>query len=136
MAVILAALAWSPSQLNAIGVEAFKVGQPVIAPESTTTTTTQIDPLDEMVQLIEPQLVRLRWCESTDNYEAVDASRMYRGAYQFDRSTWNGVAERWAPNLVGQDPAQAEPGHQDRMAAALHSERGWQPWPHCGRGLP
>jgi hypothetical protein len=59
----------------------------------------------------------------------------YRGAYQFDTRTWNSVASRWFPHLVGADPATAAPGDQDAMVRALFAERGWAPWPICGRGL-
>lgn len=77
----------------------------------------------------------LRQCESNGNYAITNPSGRYRGAYQFDRPTWNSVAERYAPNLVGVDPAAASPADQDGMAYALWSERGAQPWPHCGRHL-
>jgi len=77
----------------------------------------------------------LRQCESNGNYAITNPSGKYRGAYQFDRSTWNSVAERHAPNLVGVDPAAASPADQDAMAFALYIERGASPWPHCGRHL-
>jgi len=77
----------------------------------------------------------LRQCESNGDYTITNPSGRYRGAYQFDRSTWNSVAERHAPQLVGIDPAAASPADQDAMAYALYSERGPRPWPHCGRHL-
>jgi len=77
----------------------------------------------------------LRQCESNGIYAITNPSGKYRGAYQFDRSTWNSVAERYAPNLVGVDPAAASPADQDGMAFALYTERGASPWPHCGRHL-
>lgn len=77
----------------------------------------------------------LRDCESNGNYAITSRSGTYRGAYQFDRSTWNSVAERHAPHLVGVDPAAAAPADQDAMALALYTERGSRPWPHCGRHL-
>ncbi|MFN7150862.1 MAG: transglycosylase family protein, partial [Microthrixaceae bacterium] len=52
----------------------------------------------------------LRRCESGGNYGAVSSSGTYRGAYQFSRSTWNSVASRSYPHLVGVDPAAAAPG--------------------------
>jgi hypothetical protein len=81
------------------------------------------------------QLYRLRWCESTDNYQAISPGGWYRGGYQFDYRTWNDVASRHYPWLVGFDPAAAEPYWQDAMARALFSERGRQPWPVCGRRI-
>jgi hypothetical protein len=77
----------------------------------------------------------LRQCESNGNYTITNPSGKYRGAYQFDRSTWNSVAERHDPSLVDVDPAAASPADQDAMALALYSERGARPWPHCGRHL-
>jgi hypothetical protein len=77
----------------------------------------------------------LRDCESNGNYSITNPSGRYRGAYQFDRSTWDSVASRSAPNLVGVDPAAASPADQDAMALALYTERGASPWPECGRHL-
>jgi hypothetical protein len=81
------------------------------------------------------QWAALRRCESSGNYSALNPSGRYRGAYQFDRPTWNSVASRHAPHLVGADPAAASPADQDAMALALYRSRGAQPWPHCGRHL-
>ena len=78
------------------------------------------------------ELHRLRVCESTDNYEAVSSRGTYRGAYQFDRTTWDDVAGRHFPWLIGRDPTTVESWWQDAMARALWSERGKQPWPICG----
>jgi hypothetical protein len=77
----------------------------------------------------------LRECESGGDYTITNPSGKYRGAYQFDRSTWNSVAGRHDPSLVGVDPAAASPADQDAMAFALYLERGARPWPHCGRHL-
>jgi hypothetical protein len=81
------------------------------------------------------QWAALRQCESSGNYRATNPSGKYRGAYQFDQPTWNSVASRRAPHLVGVDPAAASPGDQDAMARALYSDRGRSPWPSCGRHL-
>ena len=81
------------------------------------------------------ELARLRECESTDDYEAVSRSGLYRGAYQFDQATWDTVAARHFPWLVGDDPVDVAPWWQDAMARALWSERGGQPWPNCGPGV-
>lgn len=78
------------------------------------------------------ELHRLRMCESTDNYRAVSPSGTYRGAYQFDQTTWDDVAGRFFPWLAGIDPIDADPWWQDAMTRALWSERGKQPWPICG----
>ncbi len=83
--------------------------------------------------LSDEELLRLRMCESTDNYQAVSSSGTYRGAYQFDQPTWDGVADRHFPWLEGVDPVDDEPWWQDAMTRALWSERGRQPWPICGK---
>ncbi len=89
-----------------------------------TTETRQVLSADE--------LHRLRMCESTDNYRAISRSGLYRGAYQFDQTTWDDVAGRFFPWLDGIDPIDAAPWWQDAMTRALWSERGKQPWPICG----
>jgi hypothetical protein len=102
------------------------------------TTTSVAPPITTPPKHTQPsdeKLYQLRVCESSDNYAAVSAGGTYRGAYQFNQSTWNGVASRHYPHLVGVDPATASPADQDAMARALYSERGAQPWPHCGRYL-
>ena len=76
------------------------------------------------------QLIR---CESGGNYRAYNPAGPYLGAFQFNQGTWDGVASRHYPNLVGVDPRDASPADQHRMAYRLYEERGWQPWPTCGR---
>ena len=76
---------------------------------------------------------RLRWCESRGDYTITSRTGTYRGAYQFHQRTWNAVAARHYPWLVGRDPASVEWWWQDAMAQALWSEAGRQPWPTCGR---
>ena len=67
--------------------------------------------------------------ESHGNYGAVSPGGKYRGAWQFDQSTWNGaVARAGYPEWSGQDPAQAPSGVQDAAANQLYLERGNQPW--------
>lgn len=70
----------------------------------------------------------LRFCESTDDYRAVSPSGRYRGAYQFDLSTWQTTGGTG-------DPAAAPPAEQDARARELYARRGHQPWPVCGRHL-
>jgi hypothetical protein len=82
-----------------------------------------------------PALSGLRRCESGGDYGAVNSTGTYRGAYQFSRSTWNSVASRSFPHLVGVDPAAAAPADQDAMAHALYASSGRSPWPVCGRHL-
>lgn len=70
----------------------------------------------------------LRDCESSNNYRKLNPSGRYRGAYQFDRPTWQSVGG------VG-DPAAASPAEQDKRAWLLFLKRGRAPWPECGRLL-
>lgn len=74
------------------------------------------------------QWAALRHCESSGNYQAVSPSGLYRGAYQFDLSTWASVGGSG-------DPAMASPAEQDHRAQVLWSQRGASPWPVCGRYL-
>lgn len=71
-------------------------------------------------------LARIRHCESRGNYSIVSASGRYRGAYQFDYVTWQGMGGTG-------DPAAASPAEQDYRALLLLRARGTRPWPHCGR---
>ncbi|MGH9152954.1 MAG: transglycosylase family protein [Acidimicrobiales bacterium] len=70
-------------------------------------------------------LAAIRACESDGDYGAVSSDGLYRGAYQFDRPTWESVGGNG-------DPAAASPAEQDARAAQLLSERGSNPWPNCG----
>lgn len=101
------------------------------SPEDTTPTdTTEFPPIP--AGTTQEQWDELIRCESGGNYRAYNSAGPYLGAFQFNQSTWNGVAGRHYPHLVGVDPRDASPADQHRMAYALHGERGWQPWPHCG----
>jgi hypothetical protein len=69
-------------------------------------------------------LAKIRHCESRGNYSIVSASGTYRGAYQFDRRTWQSVGGTG-------DPAAASPAEQDYRALLLYRQRGRRPWPNC-----
>jgi hypothetical protein len=66
-----------------------------------------------------------RW-ESHGNYQDVSPDGKYRGAYQFDRQTFESVGGHG-------DPAAASPAAQDAAAARLLARRGLQPWPTPSR---
>lgn len=70
----------------------------------------------------------LRHCEATSDYEAINNSGKYRGAYQFDQATWESVGGTG-------DPAFASTIEQDKRARVLYERRGSAPWPECGRFL-
>ncbi|WP_338672293.1 ubiquitin-like domain-containing protein [Streptomyces sp. SCSIO 30461] len=67
-------------------------------------------------------------CESGGRPGAVDPSGTYGGLYQFDKRTWRSMGGRGRP----QDAPAAE---QTYRAKKLYSQRGANPWPHCGRRL-
>jgi hypothetical protein len=71
---------------------------------------------------------KLRFCESTHNYQATSPTGKYRGAYQFDFATWQTVGGTG-------DPAAALPVEQDARARELYARRGHSPWPECGYHL-
>ena len=84
----------------------------------------------------EEQWHALRECESTQNYQALNPTGQYRGAYQFSIRTWNWVAGMHYPELEGVDPADASREDQDKMAYRLYEINGWNPWPTCKKRLP
>lgn len=67
-------------------------------------------------------LACIRHFESRGDYSATNPSGKYRGAYQFDRSTWRSVGGSG-------DPARASRAEQDHRAALLYKSRGLSPWP-------
>lgn len=75
--------------------------------------------------------------DSAGGYAAVSPDGVYRGAYQFLRSTWDNVARMAGrSDLVGVDPAQASPASQDELALALYHSQGAAPWGGRCAGLP
>jgi len=71
---------------------------------------------------------QLRQCESGGNY-SIDTGNGFYGAYQFDLRTWHGLG-------YSGKPSHAPPAVQDAAAQKLASQRGFSPWPVCGRGMP
>ena len=55
---------------------------------------------------------------------AVSSDGQYRGKYQFDRQTWQGLGGSG-------DPAQASETEQDRLAQQLLDQSGTDPWAGC-----
>lgn len=74
--------------------------------------------------------------DGAGGYRAVSPDGVYRGAYQFLRSTWNNVARAAGrSDLVGVDPAAASPADQDQLALFLFRRSGPGPWGGRCRGL-
>ena len=69
-------------------------------------------------------LQRIAQCESGGNPRAVSADGRYRGKYQFDIPTWEGLGGTG-------DPAEAPESVQDRLAIKLYRQRGTAPWGNC-----
>lgn len=125
-------------------------GPPLVVETSSPTSATTTDP-DRLEELSTPPaaktvaygtpypapsaelLAELRQCEATGAYAAVSPNGIYRGAYQFDRRTWDDLHRRHGLDyLVGVDPDLVYPTEQDRAAILLWLERGPKPWPTCG----
>lgn len=70
---------------------------------------------------------------SFEGWYTANTGNGYYGAYQFLRSTWDGVAKRWAPRLVGVRPDLAAPRDQDYLAWKLYQDRGLRPWGDAAR---
>lgn len=71
--------------------------------------------------------LRLRECESGDNYRA-NTGNGYYGAYQFSQQTWSSLDYPGRPDL---EP----PAMQDQAAMRLQKRSGWGQWPACSAAL-
>ena len=91
------------------------------APEETAASDAPAAPADSA----DATLQRIAQCESGASPTAVSADGVYRGKYQFDRTTWREMGGTG-------DPAEAPEAEQDRIAAQLLAQRGTAPWPVCG----
>lgn len=69
--------------------------------------------------------LRVTMCESRGN-ATTNTGNGYWGMWQFDLRTWQSVGGTGLPSN-----ASAE--EQTMRARMLYDQRGWQPWPHCGK---
>ena len=142
-AILLFAAACTPQELKAFydqnGVDYSHMSEADLAAQASAITdyVNNQGPLHQYDYAVsDASLARLRHCEATDNYAAVGGGGLYRGAYQFSRQTWNGVAaSAFNGNFSGVDPAGAPSVVQDAFARALFLQRGRAPWPVCGARL-
>ncbi len=76
--------------------------------------------------LVPPVLLKIRFCESTDNYTAANPNSSARGAYQFLTGSWAayGHAERYGVNQAHL----ATPAQQDEAALLTWQRDGTRPW--------
>lgn len=70
---------------------------------------------------------RVARCESGGNPNAIGGGGIYRGAFQFMRSTW-----RTSPRSPGGDPIDYSYKTQAFVAVRLKMRSGSSPWPSCG----
>ena len=73
-----------------------------------------------------PVLLKIRFCESTDNYQAANPSSSARGAYQFLTGSWAayGHADRYGVTQAHL----ATNAQQDEAALITWQEAGTTPW--------
>lgn len=105
------------------------------SPQQTTTTTTWVEPelppasewVDSGNGVMVPDLqLRIRFCESTNNYLAASPYSTARGAYQFLIGSWDWYGHR---ARTGVDEAHlATPAQQDESALLTLQEHGTGPW--------
>lgn len=69
---------------------------------------------------------RVARCESGGDPNAIGGGGLYRGAFQFLRSTW-----RTSPRSPGGDPIDYSYKTQAFVAVRLKSRVGGSPWPNC-----
>ncbi|MEL6985561.1 MAG: transglycosylase family protein, partial [Actinomycetota bacterium] len=105
------------------------------AAQATTTTTAWVEPAlpptSEWVDtgngvLVPDLLLRIRFCESTNNYQAASAYSTARGAYQFLKGSWD-----WYGHAATTGVAEAHlatPAQQDQAALATLQAEGTGPW--------
>jgi hypothetical protein len=88
-----------------------------------------IDPASSLASDAFLACTRAHESDGAGGYTAVSAGGTYRGAYQFDRGTWNSAAALAGRiDLVGADPATVAPADQDLVAITLFHARGTRPW--------
>lgn len=66
-------------------------------------------------------------CESGGDPKAIGGGGLYRGAFQFMKSTW-----RASPKSPGGDPIRFTYKTQAVVAVHLKRQQGTSPWPVCG----
>ena len=111
---------------------------PTASPSPTAIATPVSPPLPDPIipaGTTEEQWERLRQCNANGNYQHANPNGVNFGAYDFRQASWDDLARRLYPRLVGVNPRDAAPADQDRMAYALYQQRGWAPWPSCGASL-
>ena len=124
----------TPTATSTPGPTATATPTPTATATPTATPTPTTTPLPDPTiptGTTEEQWEQLRQCNANGNYQYANPNGINFGAYEFRRTSWNDLARRHYPRLIGVVPNEAAPADQDRMAYALYEERGWAPWPSC-----
>jgi len=101
-----------PQTLNALGLAAsVPSGTLSSAPAAAGSTT---------------RLAAIAQCESGGDPTAISSDGVYRGKYQFTRTSWQAVGGTG-------DPAAAPESEQDQRAVALMARQGPKAWPVCSQ---
>lgn len=108
-----------------------EVDAPPERPTTTTWTEPALPPESQWVDsgngvMVPDLLLRIRFCESTNNYKAANRSSSARGAYQFLNKSWD-----WYGHAATTGVSQAHlatPAQQDQAALATLKAQGTAPW--------
>jgi len=102
---------------------------PTTAAPRPTTTTTRRAASPSPSRSVDAIMACLRMWESRDNYEAVDRTGTYMGAYQIYQGGWDTYAAAIGrSDLVGVPPNLAAPADQDAVALEMYRRYGLRPW--------
>lgn len=97
--------------------------------ETTTTVPPPVSTPKKAPQSTEAFFECIRHRESRGNYNAVNSTGTFMGAYQFYQGGWDTFAARInRHDLVGVPPHTASPADQDAVALAAYNELGSKPW--------
>ncbi len=98
--------------------------EPVPAPEPVVGEEDFVDAGNGV--LVPPVMLKIRFCESTDNYTAKNPNSTAAGGYQFLTGSWRayGHAERYGVSTADQ----ASPAQQDEAAVITWQADGTKPW--------
>lgn len=98
----------------------------------TTTTTTappRVSTPQALTHSTDAFFECIRWRESRGNYQAVNPTGTFMGAYQIYQGGWDTFASRIGRHdLIGTPPHTALPADQDAVALAMYNELGSKPW--------
>ncbi|HKG35758.1 MAG TPA: transglycosylase family protein [Solirubrobacterales bacterium] len=131
-ALVLAAVAWSamPGDAGAAsgGFASPSSTVPEPEPDSGTAPTSRYDQMWQRLRRGERRWAnRTAECESGRNPRAIGGGGLYRGAFQFMKSTW-----RASPRSPGGDPIRFSYRTQAVVAVLLKRRDGPGHWPNCG----